>query len=351
MAGPAGDGGARRRRVRSRVLLAAVVLVVVVGAVVATFLLMSPRATPPAGSPSPTPTASASETVSSSPSATLPPLASGAMNILVLGSDIRGNARDAVARQEAGGGVVDQRSDMIMLIHVPADRSRVFGISIMRDTWVTIAGHGQAKVNAALALGGPRLAADTVAAMLSTRIDHYAMLDFDGFKAITDALGGVDVNVPLAFTATFDTHHAFAQGLNHLDGQAALEFVRERYAFADGDYQRVRDQQAFVRSLVAQLLTTGRVRGPAEAMGAVALASPYVITDPGLDATGIAALGYGLRGIDPAADVFFTLPTAGTGTSADGQSIVVPDDAGIAEVAAALARDDLGGYAAAHGLG
>ncbi len=272
------------------------------------------------------------------------------MNILLIGSDIRGSAREAVANQDAKGGVVDQRADMIMLVHVQADHRRVFGISVMRDSWVAIPGHAESKVNASLSLGGPRLVAETVGSLLSVRIDHYVMLDFDGFKAITDALGGIDVNVPVAFAASFDTHHAFTQGMNHLDGQAALEFVRERYSFADGDYQRVRNQQAFVRAVIGQLLATGRVGGPAEAIAVVAHAAPYALADSGLDATGMAALAYGLRGIDPAASVFFTLPNAGTGTSPDGQSIVVPDSAGTAEVAGALARDDLAGYVAAHGL-
>jgi hypothetical protein len=64
----------------------------------------------------------------------------------------------------------------------------------------------------------------------------------------------------------------------------------------------------------------------------------------------MAAMGYALRSTDLAGSVFFTLPTAGTGFSPDGQSIVVPDEAGIAEVAAALGSDTLGAYAAAHGL-
>lgn len=339
---------ARRRRVRSRVLVAAVMLLVLIGAAVATFVLMTPRGTPPPGE-STAPSPSASSAPSASASASLPAVPPGTMNILVMGSDIRGNAREAIALQEANGGVADQRADMIMLLHVQADHRRVFGISIMRDSWVDIPRHGASKINAGLALGGPQLMAETVGSLLSVRIDHWALLDFDGFRAVTDALGGVDVNVPVAFTATFDTHHTFTQGVNHLDGQAALEFVRERYAFSDGDYQRVRDQQAFVRSLLTQLLTTGRVRGPAEAIGVVGLAVPYVVADAGLDATGLAALGYALRGVDIASSAFFTLPTLGTGTSADGQSIVVPDFAGTADVARALASDQVGEYAVAHG--
>ncbi|GHG40141.1 hypothetical protein GCM10012320_01370 [Sinomonas cellulolyticus] len=347
MAEPGGAADARRRRARSRLLVAVLAFLVVLGAAVGTFVLMTPRGPGPGEGAAPSPSASSAPSASSG--ASLPAAPSGALNILVMGSDIRGNAREAIAAQEAGGGTTDQRADMIMLVHVDAAHRRVFGISVMRDTWVDIPGHGPSKINASLALGGPQLVVETVSSLLSVRINHWALLDFDGFKAVTDALGGVDVDVPLAFTASFDTHHVFTQGVNHLDGQAALEFVRERYSFPDGDYQRVRDQQAFIRSLLAQLLTTGRVRGPAEAIGAVGLAMPYLIADSGLDATGAAALGYGLRDVDLASSAFFTLPTLGTGTSADGQSIVVPDYPGIAEVAAALASDRVGEYASAHG--
>jgi LCP family protein required for cell wall assembly len=334
------------------VLLAAVVLVLALAAAAAVFVLArSPGGPQPAPQGEPTQSEPAqTETAPASPTASLPALGPGPLDILVMGSDVRGSARELIASQEAAGGTVDQRADMIMLVHVPADRSRVYGVSVMRDSWVSIAGHGEAKVNASLGLGGPRLVADTVGALLSVHVDHYVLLDFEGFKAVTDALGGVDVDVTVPFTASFETHHTFPAGVNRLSGQAALEFVRERYSFPDGDYQRVRNQQAFVRAMIARLLQTGRVGTPGDALAAVAAAAPFTITDPALDGAGLAALGYGLRGVDPAASAFFTLPTLGTGTSADGQSIVVLDDAGVAEVAAALSADTMDAYAAAHGI-
>jgi LCP family protein required for cell wall assembly len=280
----------------------------------------------------------------------LPALPSGALNVLVIGSDIRGNASEAAQSQATAGGVADQRADMIMLMHIPADRRKVFGISIMRDNWVTIAGYGEAKINASLALGGPQLVVDTVSSLLKVHIDHYLMTDFDGFRALTDALGGIEVNVTRPFTATFDTHHTFTEGPNKLDGQAALEFVRERYAFPDGDYQRVRDQQTFVRAVMATLLTNGSAHDPARAIALITLVAPHLTVDPGLNLTALAALAYALRGADPQSSVFFTLPTEGTGTSPDGQSVVLPDYPGIAEVGAALSADSMDAYAAAHGL-
>ncbi|WP_415856275.1 LCP family protein [Sinomonas sp. G460-2] len=278
------------------------------------------------------------------------------MNILVLGSDISGSAREATEQQEATGGSAPQDADTIMLIHVPADRHQIYGISIMRDNWVNIPGYGVMKINAGLQLAGPKLVVATVESLLHTHIDHYVMTDFGGLKAFVDAVGGVDVDVPIPFTATVPftaapgTEHTFTQGINHVDGEAALQFVRERHAFVDGDYQRVRDQQAFVRALMVRLLSTGTVRDAASAIRIVAIASFVLTVDQGFDPTTLATLAYALRVTDPAASVFFTLPTAGTGFSANGQSIVLPDYGGIAEVAAALAADRLGDYAAAHGL-
>ncbi|MDQ4501500.1 LCP family protein [Sinomonas sp. ASV322] len=278
------------------------------------------------------------------------------MNILVLGSDIAGSAREATERQEATGEHEPQDADTIMLIHIPADRHKVFGISIMRDNWVNIPGYGVMKINAGLQLAGPKLVVATVESLLHTHIDHYVMTDFGGFKAFVDAVGGIDVDVPVPFTstvpytATFETQHTFTKGVNRLDGEAALQFVRERHAFPDGDYQRVRNQQAFVRAMMALILSSGRARDAVNAIALIALASPVLTVDSGFDPTAMAALAYALRGTDPAAAVFFTLPTAGTGFSAGGQSIVLPDYGGIEEVAAALAADGLDDYAAAHGL-
>lgn len=269
------------------------------------------------------------------------------MNILVIGSDSRANAREQNNQTITTGQSSDQRSDCLMLVHVPADRHTIYGISIMRDNWVNIPGYGASKINASLEVGGVPLVVRTVESLLGTHIDHTVMLDFQGFKTLTDGLGGIDVNVTLPFTASFETHHVFPAGVNHLDGQAALEFVRERYSFVDGDYQRVRNQQTFLRALLTKL--RGGIQTPAAVLGLVNFAANYLTVDQGYDPASVAILAYGLRTVDPGASVFFTLPTAGTGTSSDGQSIVLPDYAGIEEVAAALRDGTLPEYAAAHG--
>ncbi|WP_426996772.1 LCP family protein [Pseudarthrobacter sp. N5] len=293
----------------------------------------------------PTPSETAAPDPTPTPTPDPPPVA---MNILLIGSDSRGNARDEAAQAAATGGTADQRADAIILVHVPADRQRIYGISIMRDLWVDIPGYGASKINAGLETGGTPLVVQTVETLLNTHIDHTVMMDFEGFKGLADALGGVPVDVRLPFTSTHDSQHDFPAGVNNLNGAQALEFVRERYAFADGDYQRVRNQQSYLRAVAAKLLSSGTLSEPATALKVVMSLLPYLTTDPGLDLMGIARLGFSLRGLSPEAMTFFTLPTAGTGMTTDGQSIVLPDYAGIAEVSAALAQGKLGEYAAAN---
>lgn len=296
----------------------------------------------PAAHPEPVPAASPTAT----PTFLEP---SGPMNILVMGSDSRVDARQNAAEAAQNGGVADQRADTIMLLHFPADRRTVYGISIMRDLWVDIPGYGQSKVNASLALGGVPLVVQTVESLLSQHVDHVMMLDFDGFKGLTDALGGVEVDVETPFSSVHENVH-FKKGRNLLNGSQALEFVRERYAFPDGDYQRVRNQQKFLKAVLGKTLSAGTLANPFTLHNAVSAVSPFISVDKGLNAATLGGLAFSLRGLGPDAAVFFTLPTAGTGFATDGQSIVLPDPAAIAGVAAALTSDTLGKYVTANKL-
>ncbi|ALE92490.1 hypothetical protein AOC05_09480 [Arthrobacter alpinus] len=271
--------------------------------------------------------------------------ASNAENILLLGSDSRSDDVD-LAEQ---GLPSNQRSDTMMWVHIPADRKNIYMISIMRDTWVTIPGHGEAKINAAMAYGGVPLVVQTVEGMFNSRIDHVAVVDFEGFKAVTDVLGGVTVNVPIPFTSTHG-NYTFPAGPQKMTGDQALGFVRERYAFVDGDYQRVKDQQIFLKAVLNTILTPSTLGNPITVTNLVKDVSPYVKVDQDLTAPTLAALALSLRGVRGSDVKSFTLPTLGTGTSADGQSIVLRDDAAISAIAAALANDSMGSYMAGAGL-
>lgn len=260
----------------------------------------------------------------------------GATNLLLIGSDSRKGLGDALS-----GGATGDRSDTLMLVHIPADHSGIVIVSLMRDLWVPIPGHGEAKLNAAFSWGGAPLAVQTVEGLLGARIDHVMVVDFGGFGSVATALGGVDVWSERAFTSKNMPGYSFDKGINRLAGSAALAFVRERYSFPDADYQRVRNQQAFIRGVLDGFISTGTLLNPMRTQNAVQTLAGYVDVDPGLNASVVGGLAAELRGLKTDGIHTLTLPTAGTGTSPDGQSIVRLDQARTSVLKNALAADDL----------
>ncbi len=252
------------------------------------------------------------------PEAQLPEREDDAQTILLLGSDTLG----AIDTEDIEG-PQDARSDTIMVVRIPADHSGIYVMSIMRDSWVDIPGYGDAKINAALAYGGAPLAVETVETLIGSRIDHVAMVDFQGFKGLTNALGGVPVYNAHAFSAG---GYDFPEGSLMLNGNEALSFVRERKSFEDGDYQRVRNQQAYMKGLITTLLSRDTLTSPEKLTATVEALSPYIARDEGLDAGYLAGQAIKLRSIRVPDVYFFTAPTVGPSWSPDGtQSIIELD--------------------------
>ena len=112
-----------------------------------------------------------------------------------------------------------------MILHLSAKRDQAYFITFPRDTWVSIPGRGTNRINAAYALGGPKLAVSTLEKLTDTRMDHAARVDFQGFAKLTDEVGGVTVYNKTAFTAHgFD----YPAGNIRLSGERAIYFVGER---------------------------------------------------------------------------------------------------------------------------
>lgn len=258
----------------------------------------------------------------------------GGTNILLLGSD---EPMDQVDVNDSRG----LRSDTIMVMHLPESGSNVQVMSIPRDSWVDIEGHGKAKINAALSYGGLPLAVSTVSDFIGTDLDHVAIIDFEGFKALTDSLGGVRVDSEQEFEKN---GHTFSKGENILNGDEALTFVRERKQFKDGDFQRARNQQAFIKGLTSEIISADTLSNPKKIQDMVKNFAPYMYVDSGLDAQYISATAFGMRDVRPGDIEFFTAPTAGVGTSSDGQSIVNVDADELEKVRDAYKNDTLAEY-------
>ncbi|MFF5024777.1 LCP family protein [Streptomyces collinus] len=245
-------------------------------------------------------------TPSASASAPAAPLPTGALNILVLGSD----SRSGKANKKLGGGdSTGARSDTAMVVHIDAGRTSATVVSIPRDTLVTrpscpLSSGGstaiahQVMFNTAYELGGPVCAVKTVESVTGVRMDHYMEVDFSGFAKLVDALGGVDVTTAQDIDDDKSRLHLEA-GTHHLDGTRALALARTRYSLGDGsDLGRIGLQQKLVKALLAQMARTSLLTDPARLYRVADAATAGLTTDTGLDSLGeLAGLGRSLKGL------------------------------------------------------
>ena len=275
------------------------------------------------------------------PAPTEPGAEATPLNILVLGSDSRISAGDP-SSWEAGG----QRTDALMVVHLPADRKSAVVMSIPRDSWVPVPGHGEAKINAAFSFGGPTLAIQTVEDLTGIRIDNFVVADFTSFVELTDTLGGVQITVPE------DVYEhdklLFSAGQQTLSGEQALAYTRQRYGLPGGDFDRVKRQQNWIRAMVAKTKNDGLISNPVRLTNLLTVVSRSVSVDDSLGINEMRAIAESLDGLATNDITFLTAPNAGTGTSADGQSIVLLDRAAFDPLVAAIAQDTSAEYIEAN---
>ncbi|MET7707144.1 LCP family protein [Micromonospora sp. NPDC005413] len=172
----------------------------------------------------------------------------GPLNYLLIGSDRR-----------PGDSGPDQRSDSILIVHVPAGQQEAYLVSIPRDLLVAIPpgngfGGGQDKVNAAYEHGGggragAQLLSATLNRLTGIRFDGAALIDFSGFRKVIDLLGGVQMCVDTE-VRSIHTNRVFPTGCQQMDGAKALDYVRQRYDLPGGDYDRQRHQQQLLRAML-----------------------------------------------------------------------------------------------------
>ena len=175
--------------------------------------------------------------------------AKGAQTILIIGSDRRWQTPKDAAH-----------SDTIILARVDASHRRISLLSIPRDLFVPIAGHGQDRINDAYTLGGAGLLIKTVREVFGVKIDHFVEVNFAGFRKLVDSVGGIYLPIDQRYlntnVGTAATNYAnvdLQPGYQLLNGTSALEFARFRHT--DSDFYRAARQQLFLRAVLAKVTT------------------------------------------------------------------------------------------------
>jgi LCP family protein required for cell wall assembly len=241
-------------------------------------------------------------------------------NLLIMGSDSReGDGNDAYG--VAGGA----RSDTTLLVHLYNNRQDAVVVSIPRDSWVEIAGCTRpdgsttipysTKFNAAFAFGGPVCTIKTIEKLTDVRINNFVVVDFNAFKTVVDAIGGVEVCLT---TPAYDpvvpgrggSGLNLPAGYSTISGEQALAFVRARESLGDGsDLSRIKRQQDFIGSMIRGMTEKGLLTNPPMIYRVLGAITSSIETNPefaNIDSLQNFALSLG--GLSPARIKFVTLP-------------------------------------------
>ena len=260
--------------------------------------------------------------------------AKNAINYVLMGSD---------SRVESAPG--DGRSDVLMVLHLTGDRKSAYVVSFPRDMYVDIPGHGKNKINAAFAFGGPQLTVRTLEGMLDVRMDHVALINFDGFIQLTEDLGGVTV---------YNRYPSVSQGYNFpkgyvtIRGAEALAYVRERHQLPHGDLDRAERQRVVLQAIIAKGLSPETIANPGRFLNFAEQVSQSVTVDGDLTPAVLRKTATSLRFTSTDDVHLLQAPISGFGTSPDKQSIDVVDQKRLTELSKALQDDTMDDYFARY---
>jgi len=220
---------------------------------------------------------------------------SAGTNWLITGDD----SRNGISRTQQDalhlGSQGANASDSLMLLHMGTGKPVL--ISIPRDSYVPIPGHGSNKINAALAFGGPALLVQTVEEVTGLRIDHYMGIGFAGLADVVNTVGGVRICVTSAIAP--DANSGFKgmkAGCQNLSGTQAIAFVRDRHSFATSDLQRIQDQRAFLSALLSKATSPGVYLNPFTALPFASTAASSISVDKGASLYDLVQAAFALRG-------------------------------------------------------
>ncbi|MGH3370051.1 MAG: LCP family protein [Nocardioidaceae bacterium] len=235
------------------------------------------------------------------------------LNILLLGSDTREGQSANIGGDSPG------LSDTTILLHLSADRKRAYGVSLPRDAMVqrpdcvtedgdTIPGE-LAMFNTAYALGGPGCTQRTVEQLTGILVDHFVVVEFDGFQHMVNALGGIPICVPEEVNDDIGNIYLPA-GTYEADGKQALDYVRLRHGLSEnGDIGRMKRQQAFLAAMANKAISAGTLANPVKLYNFLDAATKSLTTDPELaNLKDLATLANQVRNIGLDNIQFLTVP-------------------------------------------
>lgn len=185
--------------------------------------------------------------VDADPGGQRPPDTPGSTYLLV-GSDSRQDLTKEQRAEFGTGNAAGQRTDTIIMLHVPDGSGSPFLLSVPRDSFVDIPGHSQNKINAAYAFGGPQLLVQTLEGATNVRVDHYIEVGFAGFVDIVDSVGGIEVCPATAIKDPKAGGLTLSRGCQDVDGRTALNYSRSR-AFSLGDITRALHQREVITAV------------------------------------------------------------------------------------------------------
>jgi LCP family protein required for cell wall assembly len=240
----------------------------------------------------------------------------GALNVLLVGSDSRAGDNKQYGQHMVGGG---ERTDTIILMHVSPNRDKATLISFPRDSMVQIPSCKNPTtkaalpprldmINSAFNEGGMSCTINTIEATTNIRVDHYIKVDFTGFKSIVDALGGIQICVPQVVDDKQAKLH-LQKGKQIVQGETALAYVRARHSLGDGsDISRIKRQQIFL-SQVAKKATSGdTLTNPVKLGSLITAAAKAVVMDPQLDVDTLIQIAQSARSLTAKGVKFVTVP-------------------------------------------
>jgi LCP family protein required for cell wall assembly len=223
------------------------------------------------------------------------PAAGAGTNWLITGSDSRqGLTRKQERKYHTGIAVAGQRSDTILLLHIPGNGGPAVLLSLPRDSYVKIPGYGYNKLNAAYSFGGPKLLAETVQNATGLRIEHYMGIGFGGLVNVVNSVGGVTMCFKHPLHDAASGLH-LRKGCQTLSGGKALSFVRTRHQFASQDLQREQNQRVFMKALLSKMTSPGVMFNPFAVVPAALGSVDTLTVDQGTHLNQLISVAFALR--------------------------------------------------------